>query len=386
MTIKRTIEHSLRSLPHLNQGRTLPKTPPDRTTVIAELLESLHSDCYPLLNRGKRKWPIALWTDCLDTSGNIDHLLGTLNPDFSADIALADALYLQELQHTAECKLFNGTTFILEHAAITNNGFTLNCGLGRYFDALMTCDSLHSELFLALQQGLPANGKALLHSCPKRHAFLRLCPDPAFSGKARSAAIGISILVACKHDDQYFGLLGIRSGRVATDPGHCHVVPSGMFSTETNDPFNEFSLYHNFLREYQEELFEKSDLKAPELHSSHDWFYQRPALQYLMSLMKNGGARLLVTGYATNLMNYRPEVLLLLIIDDQGWLNQSFGDHCEFTAPTKGGSGGNLVPIDLSGPEEELLTRLNHLPGELAPPAVAALFAGRDLLKHITGP
>lgn len=382
MTIKNTIDHFLRSRSKLPEKSSLPSALPEQTTALAELLSSPHDGNYPLLCRCNRKWPIAVWPGCRPASGDIDSLLGTLNRHFTADTSLADHRHLEKLQHSCNSTLFNGPTYILENAVKKDSTLVLNCGLGRYFDALMTCDGLSAELAHAFPRGLPTGKQSLLQSCPKRRAFLTDCPDPAFSGKGRSAAIGISILIACRYRDRYYGLLGTRSGRVAADPGRCHVIPSGMFTAETNDTVNEFSLYHNFLREYQEELFEGCDLQAPDVSSPHDWFYQRPALQYLMALLNRGSARLLVSGYALNLLNYRPEVLLILVIDDQGWLRQQLAAHDEFiqSFPAGNGEGGNVFPIDLSAPETEISTILDTLASGIAPPAAAALWAGRDTL------
>lgn len=387
VTIIHAIEFGLRSWPAWFNNSTLPPTLPEKTTALAEFLISPHESSYPLLCRGTRKWPIAVWTNCHPASRDVDSLLGSLNHHFTADNTLSDARHLEKLQHNCNYTLYNGPSYILENAVMGNNTLTLNCGRGRYFDALMTCDTLNAELAHAFPKGVPTDRQSLLKSCPKRHAFLSKCPDPAFSGKGRSAAIGISILIACRYKNRYYGLLGTRSRKVATDPGRCHVIPSGMFTADTDDAINEFSIYHNFLREYQEELFEGSDLKAPDKSSPHDWFYQRSPLHYLMGLMDRGRARLLVSGYALNLMNYRPEVLLLLAIDDQGWLHQQLAAHDEFTDsfPANNRGRGYFLPIDLSAPEAEVSILLDNLASGMVPPAAAALWAGRDALQQLVG-
>ena len=88
----------------------------------------------------------------------------------------------------------------------------------------------------------------------------------------------------------------------------------------------EYSVRHNIYREYLEEIFGRWDLDKPSEKLSHDFFYEEPILQYLIQLENEGKAKFFFTGISINLLNLRPEIHTLLLINDPEWiLNQGIG-------------------------------------------------------------
>ena len=353
-------------------------------TEMAETLASLHNE-YPILSREGYMWPIAVWNNFNISRQDPDAILGTLDTEFFSDITLADCQYLEELKQRGYSELFNGTTFVLKNVDISSQIFAINCGLGKYFDAIKTCDSLDAELIGAFTRKKPSSVAELLDVCPKRCAFNKRCPDPAFSGGGRSAAIGISTLIVYQLGGRYFALLRARSLKVATNPGRYHVVPAGMFTAETHNYQKEFSIHHSFYREYQEELFEDHELRRPSGQLSHDWFYSRQQLQYLMGLFDDRLASLYVSGYAINLANYRPEILLLLIIKDSKWTHQQLSLNYEYADTQQLRDNGSevLLPIDLGTPDSEIVDLIDSVAMGFAPPGIAAFWSGRDLANKV---
>lgn len=142
----------------------------------------------------------------------------------------------------------------------------------------------------------------------------------------RSAALSIATAVVFLHGGSYKALVRERSKNVAVYGGLLHVAPSGMFQPVFRCYEKEYSIRHNFLREYLEELMGRADLDLPKGEYAFDFFYDDPNLRHLRDLEAAGEAALVVTGLAVDLFNLRPEICTLLLIRDSHWFeNQSRG-------------------------------------------------------------
>lgn len=350
------------------------------TNSTADLLSGLHG--YKPLERGGYKWPIVIWKPSEDLC-DVDSVLTTLDYDFVPTFD-PDSNFLKARKQKVGKNMYNGTTFVLKEADLDENRIKLSCGIGNYFDAVSSCDALEHELLDAARKKGVTTSKDIFEHCPRRAKFLSICGDPARLGSGRSAAIGLSCLVAYRHKEQYRTILRVRSSGVAAHPGKYHVIPAGMFGADTEWTAEEFSLKHSFFREYQEELFEEKEihLQRPTGQISHDWFYDKKQLQFLIHLLKTKKATLEVTGYSLNLTNYRPEVLMMLLIDDPKWDSQTLSTNYEYVSPQdiKDSGKSTLAPVLLNDSDEKILKKLLMIDQGFVPPGIAALWAGKKAL------
>jgi hypothetical protein len=72
-------------------------------------------------------------------------------------------------------------------------------------------------------------------------------------------------------------------------------------------------------REYLEELFGMPESHADKPDSSLPRVDAHPSFKYLTSMLEAGNAKLLCTGVAFNLLNHRPDVCALLLINEESW-------------------------------------------------------------------
>ncbi len=353
------------------------------STTMADILAEIHG--YAPLERGGSRWPIAVWDKGITNYDDPDEFLGTLDRSYSSDVSLASKTYLKRLKSDLDRVLYNGNTFVLKKINLEENAPKLDCALGTYFDAVSTCDALETELLDAIRKFSPSTASEVLACCPRRSSFCKMCIDPAQSGAARSAAIGISCLIAYSDGRDYFGLLRARSPQVAAHPGKYHVIPAGMFGADTDAISKEYSLRHSFFREYQEELFENRELRLdrPSGQIAHDWFYEREQLKTLFELLDNQKAKLHLTGYSLNLTNYRPEVLLMLLIDDPKWMRQRLSTNFEYVNPQELRDSGKdtLLPLNLNASDDEVTELIKTFADTFVPPGIAALWAGKKFLR-----
>jgi len=243
---------------------------------------------------------------------------------------------LEKMQRTRK-HLWNGKTYALDFmdrfkpasdAEDFLAGDRLHCTVGSYFDTVNTCTILEAELEQAIAtlpldaspqdcyQALPLRQK--LHGDRRGQEALQ----DAWTGHNRSAAIAISccfvVNVSSETDskDEYRYFLHQRSAQVAEGAGQYHIVPSMIFQPTSVDPFNQqsYNLEATILREVAEELFDHEE--------GEQTVNLYPEIADLQALLVNGGATLLITGVAMDLLCLRPEFLALLWIRDRTWFER----------------------------------------------------------------
>ncbi|MGC8831132.1 MAG: hypothetical protein ACP5PQ_00915 [Thermoproteota archaeon] len=94
----------------------------------------------------------------------------------------------------------------------------------------------------------------------------------------------------------------------------------------TGDYGKEYSIWqHQVEREYLEEVFEYKELKTPPITTTYMWYKDKPELKYLQSLIEEKKAGFYLTGVAVNLLNLRPEICTLLLINTSDWIKAHTG-------------------------------------------------------------
>ena len=306
-----------------------------------------------------------MWTACSDA---------TLPREEARNFAAYDYSYLHDLQNSKPW-LHNGRTFTLK--TIRERPLKLRGALGRYYDMLATCAALERELRDAVLQGwMRAPSRATYH----RHVQP---PEALRRGSKRSAAIGIGTLTVFNDAGRYKALLARRSEATAFDSGLYHVLPAMMFGPTTAGftDAREWSVKHQVLREVLEELF-----AMPEQHSPTRWdfFYDHPALRYLLNLLESGGAQLCASGIILNLLTLRPEISTLLLIHDPAWYRRVTAPDSEMPLAT---APETLSESVVAAPIEDDETFLSHFPPDLhllmPAQATATLWLGIDLARRL---
>ncbi|MCS7041242.1 MAG: hypothetical protein NZR01_00445 [Bryobacteraceae bacterium] len=209
--------------------------------------------------------------------------------------------------------LFNGQVYLMRRIRL-RPALQIDCRPGWYFDSMNTCEKLERE------------GR-----------FLAAPPPPALwrNGAGRSAAVGISTVVAWRESDQWMALAGrVKAKSMPQRAGRIHVAPSGMFAPP-------YSITANVRRELEEE----TGLGLPP-----------------------GALRL--TGVAVNLRNLRPEICTLLVVErPPEALSAAEFDPTPLRVP---------VPVRAREAAPAWLAET-----EFTPPAAAALLLAARLLRAL---
>lgn len=277
----------------------------------------------------------------------------------------------------------------------TQDTLQLSCALGYYYDTLDTCQSLEWEI-LSCCDKLNMHDKDSFNRFDSqlelRKALHGKVDNPIIDGSSRSAAIGISTLVAYNDNGEIKLWLKRRSKRgVAVHSGFVHVIPSFMFQPVTMEVDKEFKIPHNIFREYLEEIFDKHEPRMGE-EEVHNYFYTDPRLEYLHILLGRQEAELLFTGIAIDLLNLRPEICTILWIKTSDWFNHHsrsannnrFKVNLEFMGGYDEQDASQWVtPVSFSHSDSEILQNEYLLPSHITPPGAAAFWLGLEQLREI---
>jgi hypothetical protein len=273
---------------------------------------------------------------------------------------------------------------------------TMDCYLGNYFDNVDTCDALEWELLNEIHRLKKFDDDSLMafeRSLPLRSELHRRVFNPVRSGAFRCPGIGISTLIVYQDQRGLQLMVKKRSDTtVAAHPGGIHVIPAFMFQPGTSQYAEEFSVTHNVLREYLEELF--SVPEPDEKAASARYFYGHGAMVFLRELLDQGEAKIYLSGVAVTLLTLRPEICTLLFIKTKRWWDEQeyaieeegskrkvFRINEEFVDFTS--SKEVVGNIAYSDSDSDLLEERALSASRMVPSGAAAFWLGVDVLRDV---
>jgi hypothetical protein len=202
--------------------------------------------------------------------------------------------------------LWNAPLFHLVKIHELDDNLNLELGICDYFQYVSACGPIEQETIKATQFE-----KA---STPLRNRFapnldkLAQCPMGAHG-------IGVHSVVAFRNNTSYEILLQRRTHDTFGYGGVIAVVPSFLYQPLQN-PSEEVSLFHNFLREFYEELYNKEEVVKNSTHVSFDWFYDDKPIARLLDLYKSGVFTLEFTGFGFDALFGDVNIALLACIEE----------------------------------------------------------------------
>lgn len=278
----------------------------------------------------------------------------------------------------------DGWNICFSEVARTDHGVTLTARLAPYGLILDSCDCLIDEAFAD-----PGAGE-----WPLRDRIDLAAGNPLIRGFGRAAGVGIAAVMVCVDQEpdgtrRLDALVGRRSKSVGTYPETWHVVPAGMFNwrfgpTDPNGresrPWGSYEaddLLRSVLTEYAEETH---DYRALETNRDRRVLESVDVVQELVRV-----ARIEVTGIAIDLANLRPEVCVLLLVEDPGWaarqpwkLNYEYTGHGQPTAreAKEQNAEFTVITVAVEGEELNASARRRLDPEETVAAGAAAFWLG----------
>jgi len=339
---------------------------------------------YSVLDRGGRKFP-ACTLKLESPIEKVDSVLGDLLINQKEEYLIDEKKFLKNLEQQSEMEgklLYDGRTYILDH--IDKDSLKVFCRLGSYYSTIKSCVSLEEELlsnFTGIKS--PSQFKKLTKKLKNRNLYHSINKDPLFSGLQRSAAIGISTLLVFLKDKTYYAFLAPRSNRTAIDANLLNVVPSEMFSPEFATKDGGYSVILSIFREYLEEMFGFEEASHAKGHTNPSIIWQNEESQYLLKEIEKGSISLYVTGYTFPLLNLRPEISSVMIINDPEWHRRNFNLNYEFLDERERAElNTELLYIDIQKSDEEIIKLLTDNNFEFVPSGAGAFWMGIDLARE----
>lgn len=323
-----------------------------------------------LFVRNGERYPVMVFPSEQAQHDVVDSILTPDDPREFVDpetFPIYDADHLAELRRTRD--VTNGMSYVLHRLSF--DPLTVEARLGHYYDMLATCD--------ALDQELRSYARGEQDGLPHREQFhAAITPEEAlYSGAGRCAIIGVATLTVFNHERTYKAIVAKRSNRLAVGAGLYHVVPAFVFQPSGPEAFYsaEWSLKHQILREFGEELFAMPEFAEWDGVTIANYFYDEPPVHELLTMLDNGHAALHLTGVAMNLLTLRAEICTLLVIHDPDWYAR-WKDELRAALFTER-QETLYVPVD------DTSALPDNLPMQMTPHGAAALWMGIDRVKEL---
>lgn len=195
--------------------------------------------------------------------------------------------------------------------------------LGWYYDNKLTQYAIEWELNKALNSLTASNLHTRLctkGALPLREAVELTDRNPILYGYSRCTTLTLSALIMFQdRGGDYQFILSKRAQNVGASPNLMHVVPSGM--AEPFDNSFKWDLEYNFWREFMEELYNVHEYHFQENRFDPNMLYNAKPINEITLLLKQGKAHFSITGICTDLLNLRPEICMILLVDDKEFLD-----------------------------------------------------------------
>jgi hypothetical protein len=276
----------------------------------------------------------------------------------------------------------NKPTFAVESIDLLSG--EIQCFTSSYYRALFCCDR-HLYNISSLFPGLDSTNLASHKSQPYINEWMtkvKALLKNDFS--VIEGSIGCSTLLVYKTDNGYETLLA-KKHPDANGNSDAHVIPAGMMQPMGNNPTrfaNELNIEQQVLRELSEEVFGYTENEN--IHPNFYWeeVSNRPPISSLKKLMNADKASLYVTGLYLDFFRLRPEILTLLIVDDESWY------HSHFSAKKSIGNWeyqkGTIMAIDMNDIGFYSVI-FDNVAGYLCAPGSACFVKGFEFFKkHIS--
>jgi hypothetical protein len=308
---------------------------------VTETLRAIYP-AYPLVNLWEVPMPIcefpALPAEWDNTESAVGRLVNRYVPAYDeysqefdpAGGRKAFGAYVKRYQGASEDDrrhFFPGATYSLRMLTFGRERTVLiDCTMGRYFTSLATSEDLDPEMMEALSTA--PDKPVPLSALPRRSWLHGKVEDPVVDGRHRAAAVShAAVVMAANTDGGYDIMLPVRAHNVATHAEFNHVAPSGIFAPydeSSPSPMMEFSVRRNFYREWVEELYAAEEHERPSYSVVIPDPEDEPEITRLNELLNPGTGKghLYYTGVSVNLLTMRPEICMLLLIEDTGWFRE----------------------------------------------------------------
>ena len=294
------------------------------------------------------------------------------------DTNQVNEFFINELKEKCAKTLWNNPTYRL--ANIENSKLIL--GESNYYKTLSTCD-IHYYNMIRKNHTFSENNHSYSQWLSQ---FQDIVENKNFSNI--SASLGCSTLLVIKnHLNNKFQYYLVNNSAKKNGNNTKHVIPAFMYQptkmyVDEDDFVLQSDILFQVLKEFGEELLGMEELEH--INDYQELYYKMESnkvIKSLKKLLKNKKADFKILGLALDVYRLRPEILTLLVVDDEKFAKLfSQNRKLSWEASTEDMNGLHIVNLD----DEEKYTNLMLSSDEpLVPPALACLKLGREyMIKH----
>jgi len=231
-----------------------------------------------------------------------------------------NAAFIERRRKLFGQRLWNQRIYCATKLVSSDTGIQVEVGYGDYYQFLSACGPLADELLFAISDG---------RKTPYRD---KMAPtlDVVETFPCKAHAIGIhSLVIGRRRDGEFSTILHMRSQKVAINRGTFTGVPTFTFQPHAEPDDCDRDMFHSFLREYLEELYDKEEFIRDEADSRRpraDWWYELPEMRPVLELRKRGEARFHILGFGFDPSHCDLVICACLIIDNQDYWEKALGE------------------------------------------------------------
>jgi len=274
--------------------------------------------------------------------------------------------------------------------------FPILCTPELYGNILDSSDSMINELYLqSLHDGYSdsVSPENKLRFLKWRNSLHKKVDDPInmlTHVQGRAAGFGLAALTVINIEGKYEAIRAKRSKIVGTFQGAYHVIPAGMAnldpSSDKENPYIEkgyLNIRYLIEKEFVEEWFSFEEAGYINANIGQQrTIIENAVKRYLYGENNCYDAKVFLTGIVFDLLNYRPEICILILINEKKWWedHNPFGKdptklNYEINDPHEGG----IRQFNIA--ENELLTAME--PGKCCLSGIASFYLGVQMARKI---
>jgi len=284
--------------------------------------------------------------------------------------------FIEILKNKCKRKIWNNDTYRV--MSIDEKDNQIRLGKSDYYKTLSTCDFHYYSFMKSDNQMVQCIGNDY------NQWFKKLENIVIYNELTTvSASLGCSTLLVIKNYDTQKYQYYIVDNSIAKNPANTkHVVPSFMVQPTTKTTnIEDFKLQSDIqtqvLKEFGEELLGMKELEKISTGRELKLLMQKnPTLKKLKKLLNEGNAILKVLGVSLDIFRLRPELLTVLVIEDEEFYN-NFLPKISWEVSLEDKNGLGIYNID---DEEQYLKLMFDNEKPLVSPATACLKLGREFV------